>query len=73
METGCYLEPHQARTGAPDEYQNALADAIEAAFAAGHHDLDALVRRLNEAGPPAPSGSAWTAELFCAEMQRLGA
>lgn len=68
-----YLNPHQARDRAPDDYQNLLGDAIERAYAAGVHDLPGLVGRLNEAGVPAPNGARWTAELFQSEMKRLGA
>lgn len=68
-----YLNPHQARDRAPDDYQNLLGDAIERAFAAGIHDLPGLVGRLNEAHVPAPNGAAWTPELFEKEMKRLGA
>jgi hypothetical protein len=68
-----YLNPHQARDRAPDDYQNLLGDAIERAFAAGVQDLPSLVAWLNEAGVPAPNGQPWTAELFQKEMKRLGA
>ena len=68
-----YLNPHQARDRAPDDYQNLLGDAIERAFAAGIHDLPGLVGRLNEAGVPSPNGTGWTPELFQKEMKRLGA
>ena len=73
MDKACYLNPHQARDRAPDDYQNLLGDAIEHAFAAGVQDLSGLVARLNEAGVPAPNGQPWTAELFQKEMKRLGA
>jgi hypothetical protein len=68
-----YLDPHQARDRAPDDYQNLLGDAIERAFAAGIHDLPGVVARLNEAGVPSPNGAGWTPELFQKEMKRLGA
>jgi hypothetical protein len=73
MDRAQYLEPHQARGGEPDDYQNLLGDAIERAFAAGVHDLDGLVLRLNDAHVPSPNGRPWTGELFCQEMKRLGA
>jgi hypothetical protein len=68
-----YLEPHQARDRAPDDYQNLLGDAIERAYASGIHDLAGLVASLNEAAVPAPNGQPWSAELFQREMKRLGA
>jgi hypothetical protein len=73
MDRARYLDPHQARDREPDDYQNLLGDAIERAFAAGVHDLDGLVMRLNEARVPSPNGQPWTGELFCREMKRLSA
>jgi hypothetical protein len=73
MDDTCYLNPHQARDGEPDAYQNLLGDVIERSFAAGVHDLAGLVTRLNEARVPAPDGDAWTDDLFRREMKRLGA
>jgi len=59
--------------GAPlSEYENALADALQAIFGEEIYDLPAIVRRLNERGPKPPKGAAWTEELFTAEMARLG-
>ena len=46
---------------------------LEAAFTAGHHEIEDLVAALNRAGVPAPKGAAWTAETFKSEMKRLGA
>ncbi len=68
-----YLNPHQARRQEPSMYENLLGDAIERAFAAGHHDLPALVQSLNEQAVPSPDGQPWTPELFAKEMQRLSA
>ncbi len=67
-----YLEPHQARTRKPTAFEDLLGDSIERAFAAGHHELDALISYLNNAGPLGPDGQAWTSENFQAEMARLG-
>lgn len=68
-----YLNPHQTREREPDAYENLLGDAIERCYAAGIHDLDGLVARLNENCVPAPAGQTWTPELFKQEMKRLGA
>lgn len=68
-----YLNPHQARRHEPTMYENLLGDAIERAYAAGHHDLDSLVASLNDQAVPSPDGQPWTADLFTKEMQRLGA
>ena len=68
-----FLNPHQARQRAPTPYEDLLGDAIERAFAAGIHDLDALVAQLNQSGPRGPDGAAWTAAMFQSEMARLGA
>ena len=73
-----YDEPEnvvwQTRIDAPpDAYAMALADALEAAFGEGLHDIDGLTRRLNETGPRPAGGGDWTASLLEAELVRLGA
>ena len=68
-----YLEPHQARTRKPTAHEDLLGDSIERAYAAGLHELDALLDYLNKAGPMGPDGQPWTPETFEAEMARLGA
>jgi hypothetical protein len=67
-----YRQCWQAGTGAPSEYETRLGDALEAAFAAGDHELPALVAALNRARVFAPDGAPWTAERFEAELRRLG-
>jgi hypothetical protein len=68
-----YLEPVQAQTAPPTEYENKLGDALEAAFADGIEALEPLVARLNDMGVRAPNGEAWTPDLFETEIKRLGA
>jgi len=68
-----YNETHQNRSAAPTAYENLLGDAIERAFAASIHDLDGLVRYLNETGQAGPDGQPWTAESYQREMARLSA
>jgi hypothetical protein len=68
-----YAEPHQARKHTPTVYENELADALEAAFAAEAWDLDALVARLNQYGLRTPDGQEWSMDGFQAVMARLGA
>ena len=68
-----YLEPHQARTRKPTAYEDLLGDSIERGFAAGLHDVDALVEHLNRTGPLGPDGTSWTRASFQSEMARLGA
>ena len=68
-----YLNPHQARERQPTSHEDLLGDSIERAYAAGLHEIDALVGYLNDAGPLAPGGKPWTPESFKAEMARLGA
>lgn len=67
-----YLEPRQAQSVPPSDYENRLADAIEAAFGAGITDIDGLVATLNAAGIATFDGASWTGERFKSEMQRLG-
>lgn len=64
---------HQYRLGEPTAYENLLGDALERAFAAGIHDLDGIVRQLNESGPAGPDGNPWTAARLESELARLGA
>ncbi len=71
--TTLYNETHQSRAGAPTAYENLLGDAIERAFAAGIHELDALVNYLNASGPTGPDGRPWTAQSYQQEMARLSA
>jgi hypothetical protein len=71
--TTLYNETHQSRTSAPTAYENLLGDAIERAFAAGIHDLDALVNYLNTSGQTGPDGRPWTPESYQQEMARLSA
>jgi hypothetical protein len=59
-----YLNPRQAQRRAPSDYENRLGDALEAAFAVGAWDLDALVARLNAAGIRTPDGGEWTTSNF---------
>jgi hypothetical protein len=71
--TDRYLDPHQARQRTPTTYEDLLGDAIERAFAAGVHDLAALVERLNDSGLSSPSGKPWTEAIYREEMAVLGA
>lgn len=64
---------HQHRLAEPTAYENLLGDAIERAFASGLHDLDGIVRMLNDSGPAGPDGEPWTAARLEAELARLGA
>ena len=67
-----YLDPHQARERPPTPYEDLLGDAIERAYAAGIHELPALVAQLNRSGPMGPNGQPWTETSFPAEMAKLG-
>ena len=68
---GRYHAVHQAQTRAPTAYDNALGDALEAAFARGVRDLPGLVAALNDAGIAAPDGSRWTEAGFAGVMRGL--
>ncbi len=68
-----YLNPHQSRKREPTQYESLLGDAIERAFGAGHWELAALVAYLNQTGPRAPNGEAWTEDGFRATMTQLEA
>ncbi len=63
----------QTRIGAElDDYQVALAAALEEIFGDGVHDLDGIVTRLNQTVVRTGDGRDWTADSFKAEMKRLG-
>lgn len=62
----------QNRPSAPGEYENLLADAIEAAYLQGARSAEAMARFLNGRPIKSQGGSAWTPESLQAEMQRLG-
>ncbi|MCW5671453.1 MAG: hypothetical protein KIT86_17495 [Hydrogenophaga sp.] len=68
-----YNETHQSRTAPPTSYEGLLGDSIERAYAQGIHDLEGLVKHLNDAGPSGPNGQRWTEQSFQQEMARLGA
>lgn len=63
--------PFQTRSHPPTDFENQLGDALEKAFEAGAVSLDEVVAKLNEFGFRAADGSAWTAALFTATMQRM--
>jgi len=67
-----WLRPHQARESTPTDYENALASAIEAAFAAGIWDLPGLVQRLNADGLRTPAGEPWTEARYREVLARMG-
>ena len=69
---GLSIEPRQFGKAPPTGYEDRLSAALEAAFAAGIHDLPAVAAALNEAGLKTPDGEAWTEANFPAAMQRLG-
>lgn len=63
----------QTRAAAPTDYENSLGDALEQVFGQGAENLDDVVAGLNRLGMRQRNGQAWTADLFTAEMARLGA
>ncbi|MDE0150782.1 MAG: hypothetical protein OXM58_20690 [Rhodospirillaceae bacterium] len=69
---GLSIEPRQFGKAPPTGYEDRLSAALEAAFAAGIHDLPAVAAALNEAGLKTPDGETWTEANFPAAMQRLG-
>ncbi|TXH68341.1 MAG: hypothetical protein E6Q83_14740 [Thiothrix sp.] len=62
----------QNRMAPPTEYENALADALEALFRQNKMELAEIVQGLNELGMHGPDGRYWTEESFQTEMARLG-
>jgi phenylpropionate dioxygenase-like ring-hydroxylating dioxygenase large terminal subunit len=68
-----YLEPHQASTRPPSNYEQALTADLEAAYAQGAHELGELVTALNASGVRPPSGADWTQEVLLREIGPLDA
>lgn len=62
----------QNRAAAPTDFENALADALEATFEAGAQTDEQVVAGLNASALQAPGGQAWTVESFTATLRRLG-
>ena len=63
----------QTRAAPPTAAEGALADALQALFAADVVELPAIVEGLNHRRVAAPGGAArWTEDLLCAELSRLG-
>ena len=73
MTTSLYLQPIQSRRHQPSAFEDELADAIEAAFAAGVTELEPLVAAINELGSRQQDGREWTADDFVAAIHQLGA
>ena len=62
----------QSRGRALSEQEQALADALEAAFSKGIHDMDAVAEALNEAGIAPPSGDAgWSGEILIRHLTAI--
>jgi hypothetical protein len=67
-----YLEPRQVATTPATAWEDELGDMLEASFAAGIHDLDGLVARLNASRVRPPGGAVWTVEVFQSVLRELG-
>jgi hypothetical protein len=63
----------QTRALEPTAYENALGDALEAAFDDGAETPADVVASLNAQALRAPDGEPWTEAGFLDEMRRLGA
>lgn len=63
----------QNRAAAPTPFENALGDALEAAFDAGAETAEQVVAAFNTAALRRPDGRAWTVADFEADLALLGA
>jgi hypothetical protein len=61
----------QTRAAPPTDYESALGDALEQAFAGGATEMPALVAKLNQLGSRDPAGRPWTEASFQGEIKRL--
>jgi hypothetical protein len=73
VSAGLYLNPHQAATRPATAWENEFADVIEAAFASGVRELDALVVALGASRVRPREGGVWTVEQFTSTVAELGA
>lgn len=67
------LDPHQTLAAPVPAWESDLADAMEAAFAKGHHELPDLVAALNRSRVRPLTGGSWTEENFTSIIHDLGA
>lgn len=67
-----YTNSVQAQTRPPTDFENLLADALEAAFRAGADTPEAIAARLNADGVRTPDGEAWTGARFVEVIAMLG-
>ena len=64
----------QSRGRALSAQEQGLADALEANFAKGIHDMDAVAEALNDAGLAAPPGeAAWSGEILIRHIAAINA
>ena len=68
-----YLNPRQASSCEATAWENEFADVIEAAFASGVRELDALVAALGASRVRPREGGVWTVERFTSTIAELGA
>ncbi len=73
MTATLYQNPRQASGRDPSAWENEFGDVIEAAFAAGVRDLDALVEALGTSRVRPREGGEWTAERLTRTLAELGA
>lgn len=63
----------QNRAAAPTQFENALGDALEAAFDGGAESVEQVVAAFNAAAFRRPDGRAWTVADLEADLALLGA
>jgi hypothetical protein len=68
-----YHNPSQAAERPPTAWENEFGDAIEAAFAGGVRELDALVAALRASRVRPREGGDWSAERLTQTLAELGA
>lgn len=67
-----YNETFQTRAAPPSDYENKLGDALEEAFKRKIHDLDGIIKVIEEQAVPNPQGASWSVASLTAELARLG-
>jgi hypothetical protein len=65
-------EPPQFVSRPATDWETQFADALQALFRAGVHDLDGIVSGLIQTSVAPPKGDAWTVETFKATLKEVG-
>jgi hypothetical protein len=72
MRQSYYGEPPQFVDRQPTAWEEAFAAALQEIFAAGHHELQAIIAGLNRSTVKPPDAQTWTVSEFQSVLRRVG-